>query len=376
MVKHLTIAQAAGILNVTVQTVRAWDKAGKIKTFRTPGNQRRIPQSEIERLLGSTIDSESVVSEPDAVPYVGKVPGNSFLLMCKDNAVYDISRDRVLNEELLPGSILRGSQDYSGWMKTRYSAGSNNSARRLMLRAFGSDNHENALEVTRALSLSDCYWLKRFDEEVSFNAVTPYLHEEWDGTGVFAGGSISTLFVNGAADKRWISSSTLLKVNSYEEYEPYQLCSALGLEHTAKAEMSDDGIKLKNFTSTDYFFESMEQSGFTGYNENPREKAVELFKELAVGLFVVDYLVEHDDRHWGNYGFLRSSNTGKYVSMAPYFDFDWAWSDGVVPLPDTTVRNYKGYIRDLCTTAKDVADGFKHEKTITKRADELLRMSV
>jgi len=267
-----------------------------------------------------------------------------------------------------------GTMDYSGWMKTRYSAGSNTSARRLMLRAFGSDNHENTLEVIRGLSLSDCYWLKQQNEAISFNDITPYLHEEWDGTGIFTGGSISTIFVNGAADKRWLDSETLLKVNSYGEYEPYELCSALGLNHATGAEQSDDGIRLTNFTSTDFFFESMEQSGFVKYNENPREKAVEIFKELAVALFVIDYLVEHDDRHWGNYGFIRSTNTGEYISMAPYFDFDWAWSGGVAPLPDAAFLSYGEFIYDLCKRARRKAESFKHGETIATRADELLNI--
>jgi len=35
-------------------TIRAWDKNGKIRTIRTPGNQRRIPEEELRRILGNT----------------------------------------------------------------------------------------------------------------------------------------------------------------------------------------------------------------------------------------------------------------------------------------------------------------------------------
>jgi len=295
------------------------------------------------------------------------------LLMCKDTAVYDVTKNIVLNKNLLPGCILHGTMDYSSWMRTRYSSGSNVSARRLMLRAFASDNHANAIKATRTLSLSDCYWLKQEDEEVLFSDVTPYLHKEWDGTGIFTGGSISTLFVNGNADKRWIDSDTLLKVGSYKEMEPYTLCSALDLEHTAKVKMSDNGIVVTNFTTTDYFLESMEQSGLVKQDENPREKAVEIFGERITALFTIDYLVEHDDRHWGNYGFLRNANTGEYIGMAPYYDFDWAWSDGVVSLPDIVWKKYRGFIRELCERAISSAENFEHEAVIIKRANELLR---
>jgi hypothetical protein len=294
------------------------------------------------------------------------------LLMCKDTPVFNVSKDCVLNDALLPGAIKRGTLPFSAWMKTRYSAGSNTSARRMMLRALGTDNHNKTLKATRALSLSDCYWLKQRSETVIFDEVTPYLNKEWDGTGAFTGGSISTLFVNGAADKRWLNAQTLLKVASYKELEPYRLCEALGLaEYAAEAKMSGDGIRVANFTSTSCFLESMEQSGEVDDTGDARQKAVELFKERAVALFVIDYLVEHDDRHWGNFGFLRSADTGAYLEMAPYYDFDWAWSDGVVQLPANAIKEYPAYIASLCDKAKKVSGGFEHGAVIAKRAGEL-----
>lgn len=305
-----------------------------------------------------------------------KIPaGSDILLMCKDTPVYNITKERVINRKLLPGAMLRNTMDYSGWMRTRYSAGSNASARRMMLRAFGTDNHNRTLDATRALSLSDCYWLKKQNETVLFGDVTPYCNDEWKGDGDFKGGSISTLFVNGAADKKWLDAKTLLKVNSFKEYDVYQLCSQLGLEkYTANADVSDEGILIYNFTSPDYFFESFEQSGYVGENDDARTVAVEMFGEKAVSLFVVDFLTEHDDRHWGNFGFLRDANTGEYMSMAPYFDFDWAWSDGVTPLPANAYQKYTDVICDLCTVATTAAASSKYETVIVKRAAELLRM--
>ena len=295
------------------------------------------------------------------------------LLMCKDLSVYNITKGEVLNKDLLPGAMLRETLGYFEWMKTRYSAGTNASARRLMLRAFGTDNHNRTLGVTRALSLSDCYWLKQEHEKTSFDDVTPYLHDEWQGEGVFEGGSISTLFANGASSKRWIDSTTLLKEDSFKEIEPYELCKALDLEHYAsKARISDKGIKLSNFTSMSSFLESFEQSGFVGEMDDARTVAVSLYGDQAVALFVIDYLVEHDDRHWGNIGFIRDADSGSYISMAPYYDFDWVWTDSVVNLPSNALENHNEYIASLCEKAKTVASRFEHGATITKRANELI----
>jgi molybdopterin-binding protein len=45
------IGEAAKLLGVRVETLRAWERAGKIETRRSPGGQRLIPESEVARVL-------------------------------------------------------------------------------------------------------------------------------------------------------------------------------------------------------------------------------------------------------------------------------------------------------------------------------------
>jgi len=51
MERFIRLAEAAKRLGVTQRTLVNWDASGKIETVRTPGNQRRVPESEIDRLL-------------------------------------------------------------------------------------------------------------------------------------------------------------------------------------------------------------------------------------------------------------------------------------------------------------------------------------
>ena len=44
------IGEAAKLLGVRVETLRTWERAGKLKTERTAGGQRVVPQSEVARL--------------------------------------------------------------------------------------------------------------------------------------------------------------------------------------------------------------------------------------------------------------------------------------------------------------------------------------
>jgi len=62
---------------------------------------------------------------------------------------------------------------------------------------------------------------------------------------------------------------------------------------------------LENFTSTEIFFEAVDQSDLYGLDDNHFHVALDIYGENAAKLFLLDYLVEHDDRYSGNLGHLR-----------------------------------------------------------------------
>ena len=52
MEKLYTMKEASKLLGVHVKTIQRWDKEGKIRCVRTIGGKRRVPESEIKRILG------------------------------------------------------------------------------------------------------------------------------------------------------------------------------------------------------------------------------------------------------------------------------------------------------------------------------------
>jgi len=48
----LTLREACNILGIHPNTLRRWEKEGKIRVVRTPKGRRRIPESEVKRLVG------------------------------------------------------------------------------------------------------------------------------------------------------------------------------------------------------------------------------------------------------------------------------------------------------------------------------------
>jgi len=51
--KLLRPKEAAEALGVSTQSIVNWSHNGKIKVLRTPGGHRRVPESEVDRLLSS-----------------------------------------------------------------------------------------------------------------------------------------------------------------------------------------------------------------------------------------------------------------------------------------------------------------------------------
>jgi molybdopterin-binding protein len=48
----LTLGEAARAIGVSADTLRRWDRAGKLHTVRDDRNRRRVPQAEVARLSG------------------------------------------------------------------------------------------------------------------------------------------------------------------------------------------------------------------------------------------------------------------------------------------------------------------------------------
>jgi molybdopterin-binding protein len=50
MPRQLTLGEAAQAIGVSADTLRRWDRAGKLRTVRDDRNRRRVPEEEVARL--------------------------------------------------------------------------------------------------------------------------------------------------------------------------------------------------------------------------------------------------------------------------------------------------------------------------------------
>ena len=58
MERLLTIKQAAQYLNVSQDTMRKWDAAGKLTPLKTSGGHRRYRKSQLDAYMGGSIEIE------------------------------------------------------------------------------------------------------------------------------------------------------------------------------------------------------------------------------------------------------------------------------------------------------------------------------
>jgi len=107
----LTLGDAARAIGVSADTLRRWDRAGKLRTVRDDRNRRRVPESEVTRLsrrprrhaVGDSLSARNrfagVVTsvEVDGVMALVEIEAGPFLVTAA------VTRDAVEELQLAPG---------------------------------------------------------------------------------------------------------------------------------------------------------------------------------------------------------------------------------------------------------------------------------
>jgi molybdopterin-binding protein len=103
----LTASEAARALGISLDTLRRWDRDGRIRTERDAANRRLVPKSEIERLRAQPADELSARNRFRGV--VRSVEVEGFLarveldVVAPARVVAIITREAVEDLELEPG---------------------------------------------------------------------------------------------------------------------------------------------------------------------------------------------------------------------------------------------------------------------------------
>lgn len=259
---------------------------------------------------------------------------------------------RVLDELRLP-IILQDNlslKPVNEWITKRLIPEKRDGLARMKHRFPGFDHYKNMF------SLSDQYWFQ-YDES-----------ETWDELNFFTNGyaeDFGKMFfspwevdeeklslpspdrtTNGVLRKRWTQGedgiSSLIKAGSkvFHQDPLSEVLASITLGQLkllpfVRYDLAVDGLclcsKCKNFITEDTEFVPASYI----YAKQPRKKEENVYQHLLkmcrvygiIGareylnrMITADRIIGNDDRHLGNFGFLRSAETGKILGFAPLFD--------------------------------------------------------
>lgn len=267
---------------------------------------------------------------------------NGFL-MYKDEVVAEIRKTelvKVFKKDLLPIIMLNESPgSFEVWLQTRvidtHRTNSRQVRRRLSVK---TEVPKEIVIKARSVSITDSYWLKWENENISYEEVRKSLSDGLNSIALYGNDNdvnfkatdITPELTNiGSFEKCWKLFNDewyMIKKGSYKENFAEVLISNIAIElgfNAVKYEAIDEGrlVKCRDFTdNAEVDFEPM-YSFVRDYWEI--DDCVNIINELGfindfLDITFVDALCYNIDRHTFNFGLLRRD--GEILGLAPNFD--------------------------------------------------------
>lgn len=197
----------------------------------------------------------------------------------------------------------------------------------------------------RGLSMSDSYWIKRDDDNTSYDDVNlrkNHLSDAVVDVSLF-GRHISIkrellipdIATTGMFRKCWLrrgdktflckSDKTTGFINTKAEIEASNILDQMGANHVKYVEDKIGALTValcENIADEDYSLVSADE--IDSWYGNVADYARENFLIDFANMCAVDFILANTDRHSGNWGFMFSNANGDIVSMAPLYDHNQA----------------------------------------------------
>ena len=297
-----------------------------------------------------------------------------FTLMNKNKKVFDFvydeeehfivnfERNYPENEDYAPFGLIKMNEinkvEFNKWWKNRQIPASRKGLKEVLHNSnvYDKDNFDLLDAKTYCLSLSDQYWVKGVEEEISWESINFFDNEFSEDIGkiLFNGGKTALnlnlntpdMTSNGNYEKRWKiidGERYLLKAGSkiYNQ-EPFNELIATKLyerllnkdEYVEYSVIFDDDkaiSKCKNFITKDtelvpawkineYYEFLDDEDKYTHYIRCLNNLGIKDAETLTDKMIVCDYIIANKDRHFNNFGVIRDVNTLKFIDVAPIFD--------------------------------------------------------
>lgn len=288
-----------------------------------------------------------------------------FVLMQKDVPVltFKTSDDyekvniiQVLEEERLPFHLQKkglSSAEFEKWLLHRNISKTRQGAQRLVKET----NSKNILQLSvqnNGLSLSDSYWIKNTKADISWDDVNFFKngYSEDIGNYLLKNESLKSfvaspdICTNGCLEKAWkrVEGKDYLFKLGKAPFNQQPINEVLCCEIAKRAfprlsvveyHLAQAGDKIcsacENFVTENIefvpasyiYFSAPLIEGETVYSHflnRCRFWGIRNVEKFLSNMIAFDYLICNQDRHLGNFGFLRNVDSGLFIGPAPLFD--------------------------------------------------------
>ena len=280
----------------------------------------------------------------------------------EEHFIINFERNYPENEDYSPFGLIKMNEidkvEFNKWWKNRQIPASRKGLKEVLHNSnvYDKDNFDLLDAKAYCLSLSDQYWVKGVNEEISWESINFFDNEFSEDIGkiLFNGGKTALnlnlntpdMTSNGNYEKRWKiidGERYLLKAGSkiYNQ-EPFNELIATKLyerllnkdEYVEYSVIFDDDkaiSKCKNFITKDtelipawkineYYEFLDDEDKYTHYIRCLNNLGIKDAETLTDKMIVCDYIIANKDRHFNNFGVIRDVNTLKFIDVAPIFD--------------------------------------------------------
>jgi len=280
----------------------------------------------------------------------------------EEHFIVNFERNYPENEDYAPFGLIKMNEidkvEFNKWWKNRQIPASRKGLKEVLHNSnvYDKDNFDLLDAKAYCLSLSDQYWVKGVNEEISWESINFFDNEFSEDIGkiLFNGGKTALnlnlntpdMTSNGNYEKRWKiidGERYLLKAGSkiYNQ-EPFNELIATKLyerllnkdEYVEYSVIFDDDkaiSKCKNFITKDtelvpawkineYYEFLDDEDKYTHYIRCLNNLGIKDAETLTDKMIVCDYIIANKDRHFNNFGVIRDVNTLKFIGVAPIFD--------------------------------------------------------
>ena len=297
----------------------------------------------------------------------------TFTLMNKNKKIFDFEYDTDYhmmsnvyrnykdNEKYAPLGMIKNDEvdknAFNKWWKNRQIPASRNNLKEVLknLNVYDSDNFDLLESKAYCLSLSDQYWVKRINDNITWDKINFFDNSFSEDIGkiLFNGGkttdelSLNTpdMTSNGNYEKRWKiinGKRFLIKAgNKILNQEPFNEVIATKLyqrilneDEYVKYELATENNRIvsicENFITKDTelipawkimeCFDIKSKNKYEHYVKSLEELNIKNARLLIDKMITCDYILANKDRHCNNFGVIRNVNTLKFERICPIYD--------------------------------------------------------